>query len=189
MKYTYLVMTLIIFCLCSCKKEEEGCYLDLCVDWEVYTSQSTLNNTTPWKAQHVWFGDLNSGKKIIHLNFANEFGYLREKIRIREFDLALGTIPLTAGWGVSPPYSDEPSAHFNTFTADGDALTEFYDLYDKEGFENYITINRISADTSEIEGEYQLFFVLSLDSPSKLDEYRPDTLVFTNGIFTARSID
>ena len=180
----------ILFLFSSCsKQDDQNCYLNLCVNWEDYQSQATLNNDIPWSAQHCWFGDLNNGKTIIHLDFSNQFGELREKIRIRDFDLRSESIDLTAAWGIWTPDFREPTSHFDTYVADGDASTEFYDLFDSEGFENYVKIIHISGDSLEVEGEYQLFFVLSQDSPSKFDESRPDTLIFTDGVFRARKLD
>lgn len=182
------MLVLVSLCLIGCNKKDDDCSLESCPAWDAFSSQASLNSSTQWEAQRCWAAELNSGKSIIQLAYYNQFGELREKIRIRDFDLRLDTIPLTAAWGIWTSDFYEPTAHFNTYAADGDAATEYYDLYNKEGFKNYLKINRISADTSEIEGEYQLFFVISPNSPSKFDESRPDTLIFTNGTFAARSI-
>lgn len=182
MKNIFLLVFIILFC-CACNKEE----LEPKIDWSVYQSEAVLNDSLRWYADVSWTSKLNSGKRIIQFDVFNEYRELREKIRIRDFNLKVGDIPLSYGWRGSDP--KEPSAYFDTFIADGDASTEFYDLFDKEGFDNYVKINHISADSLEIEGEYQLFFVISEDSPSKFDKTRPDTLAFTNGVFKARYID
>lgn len=189
MRAASILISFVLLFSFSCSKEDENCYLNLCIDWEEYSSQSIINNNTEWKAQNVWFSDLNNGKTIINMDFSNDFGELREKIRIRDFELTVGTVYLMAAWGIWTPDFFEQTAHFDTFAADGDASTEFYDLYHQEGFENYLKINSISGDSLEIDGEYQLYFVISQDSPSKFDESRPDTLVFTDGTFTARKLE
>jgi len=182
-KYTY-GLCILLFAICSCSKNDEG------IDWSNYQSTALLNDTISWSAEQCWFGPYVPVKNEIgiNLNHSNSFGELREQIVFSKLPLTVEKIPLKYIRRGSPVV--EPIAAFNTFTSDGDAATEGYDLLERLSIDNYIdnyiTIDWISEDSTEISGTYQLTLIISQKSPPKLIESRPDTLVYTNGTFKAR---
>ncbi len=179
MKYTY-GFCLFLFLVCSCSKNEEG------VDWSDYQSIALLNDTLNWKAERCWFAPYTKGSNEVglHLKHFNQFGELREQIYVAKFLLRIGKIPLKYRQPGTPTI--EPTSRFFTYAADGDALTETYDLLEAEGIDNHLIIDWISEDSTEVIGTYELTFVISEFSPPKFIESRPDTLTYTNGQFKAR---
>lgn len=76
-----------------------------------------------------------------------------------------------------------PSAVFHSNNG-GDATAEIYDLIE-EGFDNWVSIESINKDSTELTGRFNLGFVLSKETPGRglYDPNMPDTLYFRDGTF------
>ncbi len=187
MKPIYLFIWSALILLSSCEKYGM-------IDWGRYRSTATLNGNKEWTANKCWFDYYGSRGDVVYLllDYTNNHGLVRERIAFVFYRDILGTTLLKHEKRGGEIAARKPSSYFDTFGEDLYRYTGtgIYDLFEKEGFENYIRIDRISEDGKEIEGVYQLAFVISQGSrPPELDPSRPDTLIFTDGVFKARQGD
>ena len=89
-------------------------------------------------------------------------------------------------WGLSREFETS-----NLHILDGDAGIETYHLLEGEGVSNWVLIESINSDTTEIAGKFQLSFItgyedfLTGERERWDDPNRPDTLHYTNGEFIA----
>ncbi len=176
MKYLSIVNMLLLLIICSCRKVSD-------FDWLQYESTAIINDSILWEANTAWFVEEEDEKLFVWLNHSiNLSGHLagREAIRIKDFPFQKGKHNLE--YRRLGEKDGVPTAYFNTFAADGDVVSGSYELLEKEFFNNYIQIDSILADSSHIEGRYQLAFLISKPNPPN-----PDTLIITNGEFKAIS--
>jgi len=119
---------------------------------------------------------------------------LDDECFIKDF-LALKYLPLKMDDTIYIKYSylglatDFATASF--YIADDDVTIEQYDILEGEGISNWVYIDFINFDTTEINGTFNLSFIttykpyLTGEKERWDDPNRPDTLHFTNGEFRA----
>ena len=143
--------------------------------------------------------DKSSGKwipgnklKTISMSKINERCIEKSDLVISNIDIRIkDTITIKySSWGLSRDF--ETSSYHIT---DHDAGIETYHLLEGEGIRNWLLIESINSDTTEIKGRFQLSYVtayeeyLNGERERWDDPNRPDTLHFTDGEFRAEVID
>lgn len=161
----------------SCNKEENYFY-KTCGYEDDFKAESTLNGDTLWTAIHCILSKEKNGTFNIEMTIYNDYCELREKLLINDFKLELGKNSLDSLKGVL----------FVTLIGDGDLIAGVHLLSNNEGFDNYINITNISSDTTEVYGEFQFYLILIDQEESDEFVTKPDTLIFTDGTFSARTI-
>ena len=203
MKQLVYVFSFIIFLIMACCTKEE--FPDNCKGFSAGTYKHGYSFA---KGSYKDFGDyaifirdriadtINGGwihdkiEKSISLNSIDEFCAEKIRIGIKNIKLNINdTITLKySHLGLSQEY---PTADLDFI--DADAVLEQYDLI--KNVYNWIIIDSINSDTTEIKGQFKLSFVtnyepyLNGEKERWDDPKRPDTLRFTNGEFRAEFTD
>ncbi len=184
MHYKLISLAILLFFLFACKKEEPICHLNICGDWEYYTSVATINGENTWYANYSYFQKNDNGTLRISLKRTNTYQLYKENIGIQLMDWTHGIHKLFTGNLFEFINAEFPIAYFGE--GDDDLVGAEYYLLEGEGINNFVNITEISADSSEVSGTYNMSFYRSEDGPGKVDHSIPDTLHFTNGVFRAR---
>jgi hypothetical protein len=177
MKKLSLVIAISTLLFTTCQKSEEDF-------WAKYTAGCLINGENRVFIRVNYSTGANSnGKATISLNKFNEFNELRQELSIINMTLAFDKkIPLKfykAGFT-----KDSATAFLYTYGADGDALTEHYDILENNSTDNWVKLKKKSEN--EIEGTFQIAFHFAKYGNIRQHFDLPDTFFITNGTFTAR---
>lgn len=170
-----------LFYLFSCSKQPQ---MENCIDGSPIKGSNvgvtTINtNFIEWNNEPCYFSESLNGKYVLTTSsFYNNCD---------AFKLNINNLTLSKSKNFFDFNFESPIANLFIIHG-GDALAEQFEV--SYSSNNSIQINEISKDSSEITGVLNLFFVLSNSSIGK-GLYKPDlpdTLIFRNGVFTAKLI-
>jgi hypothetical protein len=172
MKYLILCLTIIL----ACNKTENRCLHEgdnKPFDFGICTSES---NIVSWGESQATFR-INNKKLVISFDQWNNV--------CDNFWTSIVYLPVQNGnYSISKDDgSIKPSARFNLYNG-GDAVANRWDIDTTK--QNWVTISSISKDSTEINGSFDLSFVLRPSLNGKFYPDLPDSLFLKNGKFNAK---
>ncbi len=149
----------------------------------IYTGIATaLKNGEEWNSV-TYFDEIESEPSlfILRADVYNNTGFWRETFDIRRIQGNMDIQEITTPNNQNELYL--LSSNYGTLIDDGDVVGDIYSL-DTTATNNFIQITNYNSFKAEIEGIFNVSFILTKDD--KQGPVPPQTLVFTNGKFTAK---
>ena len=179
MKTSLIITCFCIFTFAKCKKdnnEPEGQYFG-------YTKATVNGNIITYNKCAGSF--LLNNPDSIGLSFERWEGLISKEAigfqrvanflspqRIYKYNLNLTPIKL--------------SSTYSTLRDDGDVLCDFYNIYEPDSLQNFITITSFNTQTKEIRGTFQATYLIDSSRVIAIGKCRPtapDTIRIRNGEF------
>ena len=174
MRLTTLLVTAIIALLICCRKEDnknpyigEASAYKNGIKWEAYTYTGTFRN--------------DSNKIDIIISTQDKNNIVREHLNILNLSLELGKHSIDTMYGSA--LLKNFGITYTTLVDDGDVIgDEYYSPAMNE--ENHITVDSYDSITGDLSGRFNFYLVLG--DRSKFDQFLPDTMRFTDGVFNVK---
>ena len=165
----------------SCK--DEPCSRNVSTIFYTINGKPDTSYTTDIRG--MFFIDSNNTFSFVSgtrgLNSVSGSGTVKEFVSFRSIkktNVVQKLVP-AQGWSFEAFYLGAPNFNFGNVMIGGDTPCEWF-VPDSTYNDNYIQITRMNADTSIVDGVFNMKLVKSVDCP---DRDYPDTLMITKGRF------
>ena len=156
----------------------------ICLEPERFFGKATINDSIAWRSTISNTIQASDGDYAILQNILEGNDFLRQTLSFVNLNLELGKQTLVSRHHEPTRITaTDPTAYLNIL--EGDALREGYDIADHPTLESYVDIVRISENGQVIEAAFELYMILSPNTPAKSDFSIPDTLHFQGGYVTS----
>lgn len=157
----------------------------ICIEPERFFGEATINDSIVWRSTISVTEQASDGDYAILQNVLEGNDFLRQNLRFVNLDIRLGRQTLVSRHQEPTRVTTiEPTAYFDIMEG-YDALREGYDIADHPTLESYVDIVRITENGQVIEAVFELYMILSPNTPAKSDFSIPDTLHFQGGYVTS----